>query len=71
VVLATVPFAHLAAASATNLGLPDARVVSVPHPLGGTDEATVAAWAESAVDEIVEALERWASKSTSTAREPS
>ena len=57
-VLATLPFAHLATASARNLGLPDARVVSVPHPLGGTDEATVAAWADASVDDIIEALER-------------
>ncbi len=57
-VLATAPFAHLATASATNLGLPDARVVSVPHPLGGTEEETIIEWAEVAVDEILEALER-------------
>ncbi|MBC8363663.1 MAG: hypothetical protein H8E59_01510 [Actinobacteria bacterium] len=57
-VLATTPFAHLAAASAKNLGLPDARIVAVPHPLGGTDEETVIAWAEAAVDGIIEALER-------------
>jgi len=57
VVLATIPFAHLAAASAKNLGLPDARIVSVPHPLGGTDEATVIEWAEAAVDDVLAALE--------------
>jgi len=58
VVLATAPFAQLATASARNLGLPDARIVAVPHPLGGTDEAIVSEWAEAAVDEIVEVLER-------------
>jgi hypothetical protein len=58
VVLATVPFAQLATASAQNLGLPDARVVAVPHPLGGTDEDTVAEWGAAAVDGILEALER-------------
>ena len=54
---ATEPFADLARATAVDLGLPSARLVVVPHPLGGTDEATVAAWADDAVDNLLMALE--------------
>jgi hypothetical protein len=33
--------------------MPDARVVVVEHPLGGTDEATIVRWADAAVEAAV------------------
>ena len=36
-VVATTPFAALAHSVADAFGLPDARIVVVEHPLGGTD----------------------------------
>ena len=41
---------------AANFGLPDTRVVVVEHPLGGTDEHTIRAWADAATDAIVALL---------------
>tara|TARA_B100000676_G_C17961729_1_gene777987 strand:- start:174 stop:290 length:117 start_codon:yes stop_codon:yes gene_type:complete len=37
--------------------MPKARIMVVPHPLGGTEEETIIDWAESAVDGLVEILE--------------
>jgi len=56
VVFATETFEVLTTSAADSLGLPEARIVVVPHPLGGTDEATVVGWAEAAVDRLVEVL---------------
>jgi hypothetical protein len=33
--------------------MPDVRTVIVDHPLGGTDEATIVAWADAAVERVV------------------
>ena len=55
-VFATEPFEVLATSVADSLGLPEARIVVVPHPLGGTDQAKVVGWAEVAVDRLVEVL---------------
>ena len=52
----TEPFEVLTTSAADGLGLPEARIVVVPHPLGGTDQATVVGWAEAAVDRLVEVL---------------
>ena len=52
----TEPFEVLTTSAADSLGLPQARIVVVPHPLGGTDQATVVGWAETAVDRLVELL---------------
>lgn len=41
---------------AASLGRPDARIVQVDHPLGGTDEATVREWADAAVEETLALL---------------
>ena len=38
---------------AANFGLPEARILMVEHPLGGTDEATITAWADAAVERAV------------------
>ena len=55
-VFTTEPFEVLTASAADSLGLPEARIGVVPHPLGGTDQATVIGWAEAAVDRLVEVL---------------
>jgi len=55
-VFTTEPFEVLTTSAADSLGLPEARIVVVPHPLGGTDEATVVEWAEAVVDRLVEVL---------------
>lgn len=52
-VLATTRFEVLTRTVARSLGLPDARVVVVEHPLGGTDPETVLRWADAAVDEFL------------------
>jgi hypothetical protein len=56
VVFTTTRFADLTNRVAANLGLPEARVVVVGHPLGGTDEATILRWADAAVDAVVARL---------------
>jgi hypothetical protein len=56
VVFTTTKFAVLTDRVATNFGLPDARVVVVDHPLGGTDEATILGWADAAVDTVIARL---------------
>ena len=56
VVVATERFRGLADETAVSLGLPGSRIMSVPHPLGGTDEATVTGWADNAVEEVLRLL---------------
>ncbi len=41
---------------AATMGLPDARIVEVAHPLGGTDEETVRARADAVVEETLRLL---------------
>jgi hypothetical protein len=53
VVFTTTKFALLTNKVAANFGLPDARIVTVEHPLGGTDEETIRQWADAAVDAVV------------------
>jgi hypothetical protein len=53
VVVTTTKFNALTKRVALNFGLPDARICTVEHPLGGTDEQTILAWADAAVDEII------------------
>jgi hypothetical protein len=53
VIVATTKFAALTERVAANFGLPDVRTVIVDHPLGGTDEATIVAWADAAVERVV------------------
>ncbi len=55
-VFTTEPFEVLTTSAADSLGLPEVRIVVVPHPLGGTDEATVVEWAVAVVDRLVEVL---------------
>lgn len=50
VVVATSKFRRLTEQVAAGLDAPDIRILEVPHPLGGTDEATIEGWADAAVD---------------------
>ena len=52
-VVTTTKFNALTKRVAQNFGLPEARICTVDHPLGGTDEETILAWADVAVDEII------------------
>jgi len=53
VVFTTTKFELLTTKVAANFGLPQTRVVTVEHPLGGTDEATIERWADAAVDAVI------------------
>lgn len=55
-IVTTTHFRALTDQVAASLGQPDARVLEVPHPLGGTDEATVVAWADAAVEQALRLL---------------
>lgn len=48
--VASARFAPVAVDVATDLRFPDARILTVGHPLGGTDEATILQWADEAVE---------------------
>ena len=54
----TTKFELLTTKVAANFGLPDARRVTVEHPLGGTDEAIIRQWADAAVDAVIAAFTR-------------
>jgi len=56
VVFTTTKFALLTNKVAASFGLPDARIVTVGHPLGGTDEDTIRRWADASVDTVVALL---------------
>jgi hypothetical protein len=56
VVFTTTKFELLTNKVAANFGLPDARIVVVDHPLGGTDVPTIERWADAAVDTVVTLL---------------
>jgi hypothetical protein len=57
-VATTTHFVELTRRVAAGFGVPEARVVVFPHPLGGTDDDTIIAWADAAVDEVVALLTR-------------
>jgi hypothetical protein len=52
----TTKFEQLTHAVARSYGLPGLRIVTVPHPLGGTDAATVLGWADAVVDDVIALL---------------
>lgn len=52
----TTEFRSLTDQVAASLGQPDARILEVAHPLGGTAVATVEAWADAAVEEALRLL---------------
>ena len=51
--VATTKFRRLTEQVAAGLDAPDIRILEVPHPLGGTDRATVEGWADAAVDQTL------------------
>ncbi|HEY8215498.1 MAG TPA: UGSC family (seleno)protein [Acidimicrobiia bacterium] len=53
VVATTTHFVDLTRRVAAGFGLPDARIVVFPHPLGGTEPDTIRGWADAAVTEVV------------------
>lgn len=55
-VVTTTRFRALTDQVATTLGQPDARILEVAHPLGGTPEADVRAWADGAVEDALRLL---------------
>ena len=55
-VFATARFADLTRRVAASFSMPDARTVVVDHPLGGTDPAVVAGWADASVEQLVRLL---------------
>jgi hypothetical protein len=56
VVATTTDFTELTHKVAAGFGLPDARIAVFPHPLGGTPDDTIVAWADAAVDEVIALL---------------
>ncbi|MCJ7438471.1 MAG: hypothetical protein MUP97_12015 [Acidimicrobiia bacterium] len=58
VVATTTRFVELTRRVAAGFGVPEARVAVFPHPLGSTDDDTIIAWADAAVDEVVALLTR-------------
>jgi hypothetical protein len=54
--VATGELRPLADRTAADLGLPDLRVVSIQHPIGGVDQATIESRADGAVDEVLALL---------------
>lgn len=52
----TTKFRSLTDQVAASLGQPDARILEVAHPLGGTAVATVQAWADAAVEDALRLL---------------
>ena len=57
VVFTTENFEELTRSAANSLGVPKARIVVVPHPLGGTEKEVVASLADSAIDDLLKVLE--------------
>ena len=53
VVVTTTMFEPVAKTLSANFGLAECRRLVLPHPLGGTDEATLHAWADAATDRLI------------------
>ena len=53
VVVTTTQFRPIAETMAEHFGLPDLRIVVLPHPIGGTDPDTLSRWADDAVDTVL------------------
>ena len=57
-VVATEKFAELARRAADQSGLPDARIVTVAHPIGGVKPELLVGRADAAVEEVMSCLLR-------------
>jgi hypothetical protein len=53
VVMTTTQFEQVSQTLAKSFGLPDSRLLVLPHPFGGTDEATLDEWAKGATDTLL------------------
>lgn len=53
VVTTTTHFQKVAATLSASFGLPETRLLVLPHPFGGTAEATLRQWAEAGVDRLI------------------
>lgn len=53
VVVTTTRFEPIAATMSASMGLPGTRRLVLPHPIGGTDEATLNEWADAAADRLI------------------
>ncbi|HXY94750.1 MAG TPA: hypothetical protein VEP49_19965 [Acidimicrobiia bacterium] len=53
VVVTTTEFRPIAETMAAHFGLPELRLVVLPHPIGGTDPDTLSVWADDAVDTVL------------------
>lgn len=49
----TTRFEQIARTLVTDFGLPSARTLVLPHPIGGTDHERLFEWGEQAVDELI------------------
>ncbi|HAQ23240.1 MAG TPA: hypothetical protein DGF10_06385 [Acidimicrobiaceae bacterium] len=54
--MTTNALSDLATKTATELGLPDLRMVSVAHPIGGVDPDEIRRRADNVVDEVLALL---------------
>jgi hypothetical protein len=54
VVVTTTKFEPIATTLAASFGLPETRMLVLPHPIGGTDEDTLHAWADDATDRLIQ-----------------
>ena len=57
VVFTTENFKELTRSAANSLGIPKARIVVVPHTLGGKEKEVIVSWAKSAIDDLLKVLE--------------
>jgi hypothetical protein len=53
IVVTTTEFRPIAETMAEQFGLPELRIVVLPHPIGGTDPDTLTKWAGDAVDAVL------------------
>lgn len=54
--IATGPFVALTKQVGAHLGFPDVRIITIGHPLGASDEATVRGFADAVVDQAIAVL---------------
>ena len=57
VVIASEDFEELARSSAQALGLPEARILTVAHPIGGIADEILRQRAESSVEQLISLFE--------------
>lgn len=58
VVVTTTKFEPIARTLSSSLGLPAARLLVLPHPLGGTDVDTLHEWADASVERLIQLFTR-------------